>query len=407
MALFNVFGESKGGLLVVGPENPLPEQAPETPKAINDPPPPISSGNSGDPCGCPPPNTSPMWTPRPEFREITEILPGENIDCFARRAGNPTDMHDDATDDLVNRVQNTSLSADANLMVNEKFTLSKGPRTATSWKMTPVIPGLSFDSGSGTLSGKVAKEALGKTYKVMLSAQDAEGTIDAREFTLVPEQSKKGEAMHFISPYVSTGSKAGSPMRVTSDYGIRRHPKPPHAQKLHAGMDIADGTGTGKIVAAADGVVIFAGISGSLTSGYGRCVRINHVAANGELIATTVYGHMSSLTVTKGQKVSAGQAIGKEGTTGGSNGNHLHFEILLGGKQNTDPKPYIRGKFIALQPKQIDGTIPPPKEQNKKAASLTQKEVKAKTANDCPSIAGGNAAQPAPTTPEPQTAPVL
>lgn len=73
--------------------------------------------------------------------------------------------------------------------------------------------------------------------------------------------------------------------------------------------------------AAAAGTVSFAGISSSLTSGYGRLVIILHSDGT-----RTYYGHNSSLLVSENQTVTKGQIIALEGTTGGSTGDHIHFE---------------------------------------------------------------------------------
>lgn len=87
----------------------------------------------------------------------------------------------------------------------------------------------------------------------------------------------------------------------------------------HTGVDLAAPTGT-PIVAANSGTVIFAGGS---SYGYGIAI----VLAHGPY--TTVYGHLSSLSVNCGQYVNAGQVIGAVGSTGQSSGPHLHFEIRL------------------------------------------------------------------------------
>jgi murein DD-endopeptidase MepM/ murein hydrolase activator NlpD len=102
--------------------------------------------------------------------------------------------------------------------------------------------------------------------------------------------------------------------RVTSQFGRRWG-------RLHAGIDIAAGVGA-PIYATAAGTVKSAGWEG----GYGRAVRIVHGDGT-----ETVYGHMSKLLVGAGQRVGAGEQIGKEGNTGQSTGPHLHFEVRVGG----------------------------------------------------------------------------
>ncbi len=89
----------------------------------------------------------------------------------------------------------------------------------------------------------------------------------------------------------------------------------------HNGIDIAGSHGS-IIKAAAAGTVTYSG----WMSGYGNYVVINH--GNGY---QTAYGHNSSNLVSKGQKVSQGQAIAKMGSTGRSTGTHVHFEIKKNG----------------------------------------------------------------------------
>lgn len=105
----------------------------------------------------------------------------------------------------------------------------------------------------------------------------------------------------------------------------------------HGGIDIAGACIMGTpVVAAADGTVIASNSScthnwGKSYScgcggGYGNYVMISH--AGGKL---TVYGHLTSLTVSSGQTVSRGQVIGYVGSTGNSTGPHLHYECRLNG----------------------------------------------------------------------------
>lgn len=125
------------------------------------------------------------------------------------------------------------------------------------------------------------------------------------------------------APSVSSGSwTKPANGRFTSRFGYRTHPIT-GTQRLHSGVDIAAPTGT-PIVAAGDGVVFRAGWHSS----YGNHVMITH-SMNGKTY-TTVYAHMSSMNASVGQVVSAGQNIGKIGTTGASTGAHLHFELHNG-----------------------------------------------------------------------------
>ncbi|WP_205728606.1 M23 family metallopeptidase [Flavobacterium sp. J27] len=101
----------------------------------------------------------------------------------------------------------------------------------------------------------------------------------------------------------------------------------PGGQHSYAAVDFATSTNSNDNVrAAASGTVSFAGISGSLTSGYGRLVIITHNDGT-----RTYYAHNSSIVVTQGQNVTQGQIIAKEGTTGGSTGDHIHFEWRAAG----------------------------------------------------------------------------
>lgn len=118
---------------------------------------------------------------------------------------------------------------------------------------------------------------------------------------------------------------------ITSRFGYRVAPIT-GASTYHGGLDIGAGMGA-SIVAAGAGDVIYAGDNG----GYGKCVMIDH--GNG---VVTVYAHMSSIGVSYGQYVTAGQYVGAVGSTGVSTGPHCHFEIRINGAQ-TDPAAYFSG----------------------------------------------------------------
>jgi hypothetical protein len=106
---------------------------------------------------------------------------------------------------------------------------------------------------------------------------------------------------------------------------------------LHAGIDIANSIGT-PIVAAADGVVIDAGP----TAGYGAWVKLRH--ADGTV---TLYGHVNTWLVSKGERVMAGDQIATIGNRGNSTGPHLHFSVLLNGTDFIDPVPWLAQRGIS------------------------------------------------------------
>jgi murein DD-endopeptidase MepM/ murein hydrolase activator NlpD len=116
---------------------------------------------------------------------------------------------------------------------------------------------------------------------------------------------------------------------ITSRFGNRLDPFLGRLA-LHAGIDFRTPIGT-RIVATAPGTVITAGKSG----GYGNMVEIDH--GNG---ITTRYAHLSSILVNVGDTISAGEAIGRSGSTGRSTGPHLHYEVRLNGEA-VDPIRFL------------------------------------------------------------------
>lgn len=120
--------------------------------------------------------------------------------------------------------------------------------------------------------------------------------------------------------------------RVSSEFGPRFHPILNYS-RLHSGRDYAAPCGT-PIRAAASGSVIMAGWGG----GYGNRVVVAHGVHRG-VDVTTTYNHLQSIAV-HGGKVSRGQVIGYEGTTGLSTGCHLHFEVRSDGNP-VDPRNWF------------------------------------------------------------------
>ena len=120
---------------------------------------------------------------------------------------------------------------------------------------------------------------------------------------------------------------------VSSPFGPRS--KTLSSDGFHSGIDLSAPGGT-EILASKAGVVFSITHNGSQI---GNSVTLKH---EGDPVAYTAYHHMSRIgDITEGQQISQGQVIGYVGSTGHSTGNHLHFEIRIGGNRrgslnNTD-----------------------------------------------------------------------
>lgn len=118
-----------------------------------------------------------------------------------------------------------------------------------------------------------------------------------------------------------TGS-ASTPLPALNGYYGNPVPGARLTQGLHGfnGVDLGAPAGT-PVYAAAAGTVIVAKASG-YNGGYGNYIVIKH--DNG---TQTLYGHLSSVSVSVGDTLEKGARIGGVGSTGRSTGNHLHFEV--------------------------------------------------------------------------------
>jgi len=111
-----------------------------------------------------------------------------------------------------------------------------------------------------------------------------------------------------------------SAMRISSAYGMRRHPIY-GGYRMHSGIDLVAPAGS-PVQSPSDGIVTRAAWSG----GYGLLVVVEHAGG-----VQTRFGHLSQVAVTSGQKVRKGQLLGLVGSTGTSTGAHLHYEMRLNG----------------------------------------------------------------------------
>jgi murein DD-endopeptidase MepM/ murein hydrolase activator NlpD len=162
-------------------------------------------------------------------------------------------------------------------------------------------------------------------------------TVDQVDALLahVREESRRLRALARVAK--ETGSvlaalPARLPLRtaLNSGFGPRLSPWT-GTTEFHAGVDLSAPPGT-PVKATAPGTVRVAGTA----AGYGTMVVLEH----GHGIESR-YGHLQSVSVSKGQQVERGQLIGLSGNTGRSTAPHLHYEVLVDGRP-IDPRRVTR-----------------------------------------------------------------
>jgi murein DD-endopeptidase MepM/ murein hydrolase activator NlpD len=124
---------------------------------------------------------------------------------------------------------------------------------------------------------------------------------------------------------------------VMSGFGYRRDPVS-GAAAMHSGLDLS-GPMRAEIRPTAPGRVIFAGWQGE----YGRVVDIDHGFG-----IRTRYAHLSRTLVEAGDAVTVEDRIGLLGNSGRTTGPHLHYEVLIKGK-NVDPGKFLKARDHVLQ----------------------------------------------------------
>lgn len=139
----------------------------------------------------------------------------------------------------------------------------------------------------------------------------------------------------------SSGSNADGALPVSGGaVSARYHQAGGWAAGYHTGIDFAVSTGT-QVRAAAAGTVVSSGWQGA----YGNAVVIKHDDGR-----YTLSAHLSSATASEGERVSAGEQIGRSGNTGNSTGPHLHFEVRSSNSYGADSNPvtWLNGHGVSL-----------------------------------------------------------
>jgi murein DD-endopeptidase MepM/ murein hydrolase activator NlpD len=178
----------------------------------------------------------------------------------------------------------------------------------------PNIDGIPYQVQKGDNLSKISA-SFNVPLEVILDVNDIKSdNIRAGETLFIP-----GARMNDIDLRLSLGELFTYPLHnkfITSSYGMRKDPIN-GALSFHSGIDLRANTGT-TVLASLDGVVSVTGENWL----YGRHIIISH--GNGY---KTLYGHLNTISVNKGDRVHRGRKIGESGNTGHSTGPHLHFGI--------------------------------------------------------------------------------
>lgn len=187
---------------------------------------------------------------------------------------------------------------------------------------------------SNEFLGKVRKERSlheQSIKELQESQKEIQQTVTALMRKKREEESRdKGRSAQYT--YVPSGGQLAWPIQgaINSTFGTRIHPTF-KTKMVHTGIDIKGAHGT-PVGAAGPGEVLFAG----WLRGYGQVIIIDH----GNNLSS-VYAHLSSMSVREGSAVKRGQIIGAVGSTGVATGPHLHFEVRVNGEAR-DPMKYLR-----------------------------------------------------------------
>ena len=230
-----------------------------------------------------------------------------------------------------------NLSAPFNLSAGQKLRVPDSPavRRAANAPMTPIPTSTPPHQPATTTTGKSNTPTtpdIKQKSNVADNTQKSAPSTTTKQQTVSPTKEKISSDPTKKLPKIAarSSSKFSWPVRgkILSDFGAKSN------GLFNDGINIAASRGT-SVGAAENGVVAYAG---NEVKGMGNLVIIQH--SDGWM---TVYGHMDSMSVRRGTRVSVGQKIGTVGQTGKVSSPQLHFEIRKGTKAY-NPTSYMKSK---------------------------------------------------------------
>lgn len=270
-------------------------------------------------------------TEEQEMQSVYEVKSGDTLSEIAIKVDIPMDRIVEMNESLENENSTIRVGDELIITVPEpELTVRRVEESYVEEVYDAEIIYVDNDSWY-TNQTKVLQQPSAGFRKIIALSTYINDTLSEREIL------KEEVVMEAVPKIVERGTKIPptyikpiSGGRLSSTFGKRSRPTK-GASTNHKGVDWATPKGTA-VFASCGGTVAKAGWG----SGYGYVVYINHEDGR-----QTRYAHLSKVLVKAGQTVSQGQKIALSGNTGVSSGPHLHFEILIGGKQ-VDPLKYLQ-----------------------------------------------------------------
>ena len=303
-----------------------------------------------------------MGAPRPEIVAAqwdlesgrgTSRIARELNNLFGQTTTNPADGETVRGSDGVTRIFKRFATPEDSI----RFNVDKWNKRYTNRDQTPeqAIGAILQNRYAGDPDGSEARRYYGQIAGIL-----ARNNISYRQvYTYTPSpttvsSAPSPQAQGGTGPELS-GGRFVNPVpsgRITSVWGDLRRNRDGSTRR-HKGVDIGAPLGT-PVGAAAAGTVTRVGRSGDAG---GKRVQIYHP----EHGVSTNYEHLSAFNVNEGDRVVAGQVIGRVGETGIGTGAHLHFAVWSGGRE-VDPMPYLTTTAPAASP--AAAPSPPPMRAN-------------------------------------------
>lgn len=198
------------------------------------------------------------------------------------------------------------------------------------------------DSKYASLTGDEYSELMISTW-LALDAATREAYATSLSLDEVQVLAKDKEQMSLAIPAIWPIDRTR--LKAFYAFGVRKRHPILKIRTMHKGVDMSTDYGV-PVYATGDGVVEKID-NGRRRRGYGRQILINH-----KFGYKTRYAHLQKILVEPGERVQRGQLIGEVGSTGGSTGPHLHYEVIHLGK-HVNPVNYFNRNMTKEEYRQL------------------------------------------------------